>query len=288
MSGEEGAERRRAQLFRSFVESSQDVFLAVRHDGIIEYASSGVQSLLGYDAEEVVGRNVVDWLNPDEIDRALIQLGESEGHLVKGVTRFSVRTADGRFVPIELEGAPVSDGEREYIGLYGRDGRDQAFIETIMTMLLDGTPRETALARVIDTIGWQSMHSLVAVGWIDGSGYHDVKSGEFDDALAGRPADEESDDEPDEGDPWTRARATREPQRAGVTDEIGELRDLAESAGLDSYWVEAVDWDGAYPPATITIWLTAEHSSEVHTYGMAMAKVLVELILRWTEHVPRR
>ncbi|MGH9169763.1 MAG: PAS domain S-box protein [Acidimicrobiales bacterium] len=271
----------RARLFRSFVESSQDAFLAVHHDGTIEYASPALRSLLGYEPASVVGKNVVDWLRGDDLERALVQLGESAGHLARGVTRFDVEAADGTWVPVEIAGSAVTDGQHDLLGLCARDGRDQAFIEAVLMLVIEGASRDAALAAVINTIGWQSMHSIVAIDWLDDTGRHQVKSGDFDDALGGP---ETTDGDP-EADPWTRSRQTLQAQRGGVTDEGGWVRAAAELAGVDSYWIQPVLWSSRHVAATITIWTTAEHPIDVHAYGMGLARILVELILRWTEHV---
>jgi PAS domain S-box-containing protein len=272
----------RTRLCESFVESSQDAFLAIDHDGTIEYASEAVRSLLGYAPEAVVGRNVVDWLRGDDLDRALVQLGESFGHLARGVTRFGVEASDGTVVPIEIAGTAVTDGDREFIGLCARDGRDQALIEAVLSQVLRDDPRETILKTVIDTIGWKAMGSKVAIDWFDEAGRHQVNSGDFDEALGGP---EEIGEDP-EADPWTRSRVTLEAQHGGVTDESGWVRAAAEESGVDSYWIEPVDWSSALVPATVTVWTTAEYPTEVHAYGMSLAKTLVELVLRWTQHVP--
>ncbi|HEV8064299.1 MAG TPA: PAS domain S-box protein, partial [Acidimicrobiales bacterium] len=215
MPDDSAHEVHKMQLYESFVESSQDAYLAVRQDGTIEYASRAVQALLGYEPEDVIGKNVADWLQGEDLERALIQLGESYSHLARGVTRFGVQAADGNVVPIEIAASSVSDGDREFLGLCARDGRDQALIESVLGQLLQGEERESALRTVLDTIGWRSMGSKVAIDWVDEGGHHEVKTGDFDDSLGG--PEETGDDA--EADPWTRSRLTLEPQLGGVTDE---------------------------------------------------------------------
>jgi PAS domain S-box-containing protein len=273
----------RTDLCESFVQRSQDAFIALRHDGTIEFASAALRPLLGYDPESVVGRDVVDWLKGDDAERALVQLGESMSHLTRGVTRFAVEASDGTYVPIEVAASVVSDGEHELIGLCCRDGRDQALIEGVMSLMLEGVPREEAIAPVLDTIAWEAMGSKVAIDWSDADGRHLLTSGDLDAVLCGLDPAEAGDDA---DDPWTRSRRSLQGQRGAAADEGGWLLGIAADWGVDSYWVEPVFWSAQYPPATVTVWTTTEHPSDVHAYGIGVARRLLELILRWTEHVP--
>jgi diguanylate cyclase (GGDEF)-like protein/PAS domain S-box-containing protein len=63
--------RRSEERFRSLVQSSADVNMVVRVDGQITYESAAVERVLGYRAEERVGKSFTDVLHPD--DRAFAE-----------------------------------------------------------------------------------------------------------------------------------------------------------------------------------------------------------------------
>jgi two-component system, cell cycle sensor histidine kinase and response regulator CckA len=62
---------RREEHYRSLTENSLDLVSIVRTDGTIRYASSSHKRILGYDPEELVGRNAYDLVHDD--DRVRVQ-----------------------------------------------------------------------------------------------------------------------------------------------------------------------------------------------------------------------
>ncbi len=62
---------RRETHFRSLIEKSSDIITVMRSDGAIIYESSSVERFLGYTAEEMLGKNALEFLHPDDLPRAL-------------------------------------------------------------------------------------------------------------------------------------------------------------------------------------------------------------------------
>ncbi len=65
----------RAALFEALVERDADGFLALDSGLLISYASAGVERLLGYPTEEVLGRSVLEFVPPEGTDEALRYIG---------------------------------------------------------------------------------------------------------------------------------------------------------------------------------------------------------------------
>jgi PAS domain S-box-containing protein len=64
----EQALRESEQKYRSIVENTQDVIMLTRSDGIITYLSPATRQVLGYEPEELVGRQ--PWIiHPDDLER---------------------------------------------------------------------------------------------------------------------------------------------------------------------------------------------------------------------------
>jgi PAS domain S-box-containing protein len=53
--------------FRALLQNSNDIVVAVDPEGVIEYISPAVESILGYTREEVVFRNVFEFIHPDDL-----------------------------------------------------------------------------------------------------------------------------------------------------------------------------------------------------------------------------
>src|SRR3989454_899613 len=82
------AERLRAseQRFRALVEHSSDVIMLLAPDGTVLYASQSTQPVLGYGANENVGRSAFELVHPDDRIQALELFGElmqRPGHVAK-------------------------------------------------------------------------------------------------------------------------------------------------------------------------------------------------------------
>jgi diguanylate cyclase (GGDEF)-like protein/PAS domain S-box-containing protein len=64
----------RELLFRSLIENASDTITVVRADGTITYESPSLLRVLGYAPEELVGRNIFDFVHERDRPRALAQL----------------------------------------------------------------------------------------------------------------------------------------------------------------------------------------------------------------------
>jgi diguanylate cyclase (GGDEF)-like protein/PAS domain S-box-containing protein len=63
--------------FRSLVQNSWDVITIVDADGKITYQSSSVERVFGFAPDEMVGRDLVAWLHPEDADELLVFLDSS-------------------------------------------------------------------------------------------------------------------------------------------------------------------------------------------------------------------
>lgn len=276
-------------LLRSLANDSPLLLLAIRQDGTLAFISGAVERILGEPPAARLNTQVLDWIHPDEVERAILQMAAtSSTGPAPGITRFRVRHRDGSWKDLEIFGALVSDGLEEYIGIYARDAANQLFLEDVLTLLLNGAGRRESLLPVLNAMQWHSVGSQVAISYFDGKQFCLVSHG-LDDALGGAGGSQGTTDSPHgdgvEPDPWTRCRETK----VGVEGSASQLdpirRALAEEVGLDEFWIEPVDWGNDQPPATVTIWTAAGSgvTPQVHSYGMGAARYLTELIMRWTQ-----
>ena len=58
---------RSREHFRALIEDASDLTLIVEGDAIIRYASPSVERILGYSREQIAGRQITDFLHPDDV-----------------------------------------------------------------------------------------------------------------------------------------------------------------------------------------------------------------------------
>jgi PAS domain S-box-containing protein len=128
-------EGRRAELLNerlaALVESSDDIIASKDLDGVITSWNRGAERVLGYSAEEVVGRHVSMLMPPELVEdmpRILdrIRRGEKVDHYETRRVR-----KDGSVIDVSLTVSPIRNGEGEVIGAskVGRDITREKLVE---------------------------------------------------------------------------------------------------------------------------------------------------------------
>ncbi|MDP9364725.1 MAG: PAS domain S-box protein, partial [Chloroflexota bacterium] len=97
-------ERLRAseERFRTLIQRSADAVQLVSRDGTILYSSDSVETVLGYGPDEIAGRNVADYVHPDDfpgITAWLAGVGATPGSV--GAMQYRVRHRDGSWAWVE-------------------------------------------------------------------------------------------------------------------------------------------------------------------------------------------
>ena len=91
------------QRFRSLLQCSSDVVTIAKEDGSIEYVSPAVQRALGYSPQEVVGRNIFDYVHPEDVSLARTTFEaalQTPGYTIP--TEIRVINAGGAYVHFEV------------------------------------------------------------------------------------------------------------------------------------------------------------------------------------------
>lgn len=153
-------EKRRVEgLFRALVEHSSDGIALVSRDGTATYTSASVARVLGYSADEFVGKNVFDLIHPGDIDRARALFAKA----------------------LELPGTPISaevrcrhrDGSWRDIECVGVNRFDDPAVGALVANYRDITDRklaQEALRRSEERFRLLADNSFDLVGLFDASG----------------------------------------------------------------------------------------------------------------------
>ena len=106
--------------YRSLVEEINEWVWVVDKGGVITYSSPYLESLLGYEYQEVVGRRLIDLVEKPSKDNLpkSFQGHPTLTHAVSDI-ELQVKTTQGEPIVLELSAAPVYTQEREFNGYRG-------------------------------------------------------------------------------------------------------------------------------------------------------------------------
>jgi diguanylate cyclase (GGDEF)-like protein/PAS domain S-box-containing protein len=272
----------RSVLYRSLVEDAFDTIVTIDDAAEITYANAALSTWLGYKPAEVIGRSVLDFLHPDEVERAANDLAAQAEHgAPQGTSNFRLRHADGSWVSIDVVVNEIWDGERTVMGMWGRNAADRRATEDIVVRLLDGGSRGQLLEPVCELFDWRLNGTRVGITWTE-----DDKGRQF--VSTDLPAEMVGAARPGLA-PWEYSRTYMAEQHL-EPDDLAEAGcyEMAGARGLQRCWVVPVpDADGR-DPALITVWAgPVGQPTQIHAYGMGVARTFVELILRWCHQTDR-
>ena len=248
---DEGAGELPDAVFKLIVDLTANPFVVIRPDGYICYAGASVERLLGWKPEEVAGKNIVEFLPPDQINVAIEAVSEIEqvdrgGAGVPMV--FQIRCADGRLAWVEIGAIPLFDipGVENMIVLRERRWDEQYWFDQFVAALLADEPLDDVLAALCRSIAF----ALEARGTVvhyrfDGNRFAGA-------AGVGVPVDEFALDV----GPWRDAAISDAPALAHV-DPVNlpaAVGAPAVAVGVRSCWTMPVPLSPGLAPAALSVW----------------------------------
>ncbi|MDY6792299.1 MAG: response regulator [Thermodesulfobacteriota bacterium] len=108
--------------FRDIAESMSDCVWEMNKNGVCTYISRKVEELLGYSAKEVIGKTPLDFMRPDERERAgaIYREVAKQKKPIRDLENWNV-TKDGQQVCLLTNGIPLLDEKGGLIGYRGVD-----------------------------------------------------------------------------------------------------------------------------------------------------------------------
>lgn len=110
------------EKFRSIVETTNEWIWAIDLEGNHSYSNPAIQHILGYKTEEVLGRNVLEFVHPndrEELENLLTQSIEKKRGWTGLVLRWKHKHEGFRY--LESNGLPIFDPQGMHIGYRGAD-----------------------------------------------------------------------------------------------------------------------------------------------------------------------
>jgi PAS domain S-box-containing protein len=107
------------ELHRLVVERSHDLVTLIDLDGTIAYASPSWSRMLGWSPADVVGRSLVEFCHPDDVERGLEAIAaQARGEQIPPIVTRR-KTKDGRWLSVESDSTPVLDADGNVTGIIG-------------------------------------------------------------------------------------------------------------------------------------------------------------------------
>ena len=118
----EEALRKSEGKFRVLVETVHDWIWEIDRENRYVYVSPRVKDMLGYEPEEVIGKNPFDFINPGDVDKTAELFGNicKRRLIFTGLENKCVRK-DGTHIIVETSGVPIFDRNGEFMGYRGID-----------------------------------------------------------------------------------------------------------------------------------------------------------------------
>ena len=111
----EEALRKSEEHFRSLTENASDIVTILGDDGILRYVSPSVQRLLGYGANELLGRNAFEFMHPDDLGPVMEALADAiQRPGTPQTATFRFKHSDGSWRVLESIGQARLDQPNAY------------------------------------------------------------------------------------------------------------------------------------------------------------------------------
>ena len=264
-------------VFRRIVDLTGNPFVVITSDGVVRYAGASVREVLGWEPHDLVGRNIVDLLPPDQVAVAIEGLAEvgTINRTAAGIPMvFQVLRPDGRTNPVEVAALPILDLDGgDAIALRLRIWEAEHHFDGFLEAMLDGQPLDVLLVALCRSIAasTDSVGAAVHHGY-DGGRFAATPSWGLPDPLV-----------------ESLAGATvclDRLQAVDVGDLAEPLRTPAAEASLAAWWTMPVPASPELAPAVLSVWRREPGAPLIgHRSALERAVRYVQLALvRTAEH----
>jgi PAS domain S-box-containing protein len=94
--------RESEQRFRSLIQNSSDMIRILDRNGLIAYSSPSTLRIFGYDPADLIGKDPLDYVHPDDRKPVKDAIGEVYSRTSPGIpTEYRIRHHDGHYVDVE-------------------------------------------------------------------------------------------------------------------------------------------------------------------------------------------
>jgi diguanylate cyclase (GGDEF)-like protein/PAS domain S-box-containing protein len=269
------------------LDQSSDLIVVIDAEATVKWVSAGVRRLGGYDPASLVGRSMVEFVHPDDLERAAEVMdlaGEATFDYDTPMTPalYRLRHSDGSWVTLEINATRSSTGETDLLLVIRRAG-DLVLHDQLLELVTGGGSVEAQFDLVLELGHWRYPSDGYVVISREDDGTQLIRSrGVTDGRLCAT--------EPVDGPtPWALAMASREPVIARDLDDAAvlapELAALAEAEGFAAVLALPVADPANDVGACLVVWSTPDGPSvSGQRYPMNNMERALTLVLQWRAH----
>jgi PAS domain S-box-containing protein len=110
----------RESLLKLVTDNMLNLVSHIDKDGIFQYISPSVKNVLGYEVEDVLGKNVFDFIkltHPDDLEKVMSTFIQANISYKSGSVQHRFKCADGHYIWVKSLGNPLFDDENQYYGV---------------------------------------------------------------------------------------------------------------------------------------------------------------------------
>lgn len=278
--------------YRDLVESLEDFVVGFDEGGTLRYVNTKGAEVLGYRSDDLLGRNIGEFVHPDDVERALEVVGmilsDTDGSIPVSPALYRIRTASGAYLPLEFYSPPAGSSALAPIVTVGRWSGDQPLHRQVLETLTSGAPIAEAFALVPEFARWRNPTERYAVVVEERDGGRSVFGDELPDLLSGVASSDDPDDgdpgdgDPDDPGPAEVARRSGEEVIVPHDDLPPAVRAAADEVGLAGCWAVPVADPLGVGPALLVAWSSAGGPPvPVHRYALVLMEQVLTLVLQW-------
>ena len=262
------------------IDGNAHPFVVIARDGTIRFAGASVADVTGWPSEALVGRNMVEFLAPGDVELAVEAIGEIEAIDRSGAgvpMVFGIVGADGVTNWVEVGAMPLLDVPGvDAIALRMRPWEAQRHLDAFLAQLLADEPIDRVLgslarsiAASLEASGAAIHHGFDGTRFM-GAGGHGIPP----DCLA-----------LDQG-PWCDVAAGAEVIDVASGELPETIAAAARGAGLHGCWVAPVPPSERVAPSVVSVWRTESGPPLIgHRHVLERSTRYVQLALvRTAEH----
>jgi len=236
------------EAFRMIVDATAYAFVVIDPNGTVRYAGGSLERALGWKPAEVVGRSMVEFLVPDQIDRAFAAIAEMETIDRSGLgvpMVFELYRPDGSTSWFEIGATPLFEiPGLDAIALRLRPWNGSYHLDRFIDVMLADEP--------VDVVLGVLSHAVAALLEAEGAVVHYAFDGERFAAASGSGAPVA--ELRDHAGPWTGSVGIDEPRFTAVSELPGPVARAASALGLQACWTVGVPSSDSVAPAVLSVW----------------------------------
>lgn len=103
------------KVMRQLIDNVLDVICIVNRNSVYEYASLSYKDLLGYEEEEILGKNMFEYLHPEDTTKIKEIIKRIENTCESECVEFRYRKKDGSYLWLESNANPVLNQKGDWI-----------------------------------------------------------------------------------------------------------------------------------------------------------------------------